>query len=634
MHVVAFACLLLALVVASFGGLAAAWSFKTGSPGFDRRARMAQAAVAGFILVACAILFRALMVRDFSYEYVHGYTDTFLPFFYLVTAFWAGQSGSFLFWTAAIAVMGVFVAMGSGLDRAPVRVKAAFWLFFFLAQALFLLILTGPSNPFLRLSPVPLQGNGMNPLLQNPGMIFHPPLLFIGYAGFTIPCCLAAAFSLGGRSNDWISVGRNWILISWIFLTAGIILGAWWSYMELGWGGYWAWDPVENASLVPWLAGTALVHTAVVGRAKGALGKTNVFLAGLTFLMCIFATFVVRSGFIDSLHAFGGGGVATPLLASMALILLLILAVTFAKSEGPGPSIGDLASRQGMMLVAAWIFLALGGIVVLGILWPNISSLWSASPMGLDAKFYNRVCLPPFVLLSLLLAFCPWFSWRDGLTSRRGALVSAAVLVLCLAGLWWMGIRIPLALVGAAAGLTVVFSSLAVFFVDHSARSSRKLWGALGVHLGLGLVVLGIAISGPYKAEKEVILTKGGTVDIGSFSILYRSFDDRETESMALVEAELLVAKGDRPVGILKPQKRLYRNFDQSFAEVSVIPSLGDEIYATLLAFDQDLNVSLKLSLNPLVNWIWIGGTIMCLAGFIGLGRTRRNGGGGEGDRS
>ena len=220
------------------------------------------------ITISSFILFWALGKRDFSFAYVHDYTDEFLPMFYALTAFWAGQDGSFLFWSWVLSILGAVFIYSPAYRELDQKTKVFFWGFYFLVQAFFLLMVTGPSNPFLKLEPAPATGRGLNPLLQNPGMIFHPPLLFLGYAGFTIPACLAFAGWVTGDQFSWMRQARNWVIFAWIALSAGIILGAWWSYMELGWGGYWAWDPVENASLIPWLISTACLHTAIIGRQR------------------------------------------------------------------------------------------------------------------------------------------------------------------------------------------------------------------------------------------------------------------------------------------------------------------------------------------------------------------------------
>ena len=272
-------------------------------------------AITGALSLAAALLLHALFWNDFSLVYVASYTDRVLPAFYRLTAFWAGQPGSMLFWAFSVAISGSIFALTPAYKRLTPATRLWYWGFFYAIMAFFALILSCWSNPFEMQSPVPPDGNGLNPLLQNPGMIFHPPLLFLGYGGFTVPACLALAQSLsGGEGEDgWHRVTRPVTLLAWAFLTAGIILGMWWAYMELGWGGYWAWDPVENASLIPWLISTAALHTLIVQERRNKLHRVNVALMCLTTISAFFATYLVRSGVVQSVHAFGDGSVGTPL---------------------------------------------------------------------------------------------------------------------------------------------------------------------------------------------------------------------------------------------------------------------------------------------------------------------------------
>jgi len=619
MHAISFTALLLSMLAAA--GLSAVAGMKAlkddyGTVALFEKGQMLLAAV---VLAVSAVLLQALVVRDFSYVYVRDYTDTFLPLFYAVTAFWAGQNGSFLFWYLCVALMGWCMIYTPGYARLDNRTKVFFWLFFFLTELFFLFALTGPSNPFTKLDPVPAEGRGLNPLLQNPGMIFHPPLLFLGYAGYTVPFCLAMASRLSGNGREWLELCRNWNIVAWIFLTAGIILGAWWSYMELGWGGYWAWDPVENSSLIPWLVGTGFMHTAIIGRTRKTLLRTNVFMIALTFLLCFFATFVVRSGMIESLHAFSGSRMGIPLLVFMIAGLLLSVAVCLVPRKDDPTHIDDFNSRPGMLFLAAWIFLCLGAIVFLGVLWPVISSTWSANPVGLDAGFYNRVCLPLFAILALIMGVCPWFSQKSGVADKPalftvlGAGAGSAVLVFVL------GYRQPLAVLATAGGVMIALSVVLTFIRQKGLRSFLPAWGAYGVHLGVAFMVIGVAFSGPYKLEQEAVLSKGESMTVGGYQVQYHDLrHEHDNPAMDVHEAQLTVSRDGKEIGSLTPQKRLYRNFEQStFAEVSVIPSLGEEIYSTLLGFNEDGAVSLKISIEPLVNWIWIGGTLCCLVAFL-----------------
>lgn len=630
MHVTAYFALLGAMLICLGAAVAAIWGLWRRE--YDRLVLLERGhlLVTAAVVIASAILTIALWRRDFSFVYVAEYTDSLLPLFYAVTAFWAGQAGSMLFWMLALALFGAVFILMPAYRTLPAPTKHAYWLFFLAIEAFFLLLLTGPSNPFLKIVPPLAEGRGLNPLLRNPGMIFHPPLLFLGYAGFAIPACLGLAVWLTGLSRSFVDVARNTAILSWIFLTAGILLGGWWSYMELGWGGYWAWDPVENASLVPWLVGTAFLHTAVVERRSGSLSRTNVVLAVLTFLTCLLGTFLVRSGAVQSLHAFGEGGVGGPLLVVMLFGVVLLGAVLVAGQAayaGRARPLAGLGSTSGLLVLLTWLLLALGTIVLVATLWPVISTLWSEKSVGLDAGFYNRVCLPLFALAAALLAFCPMLSFTGGVRDKGGLAVAAAFFLLGGGALFFMGIRLPVPLFAGASALAVMGGECFLFARRTRARHRQGALGASLVHWGLAVVVLGVAISGPYQQSVEAVLSPGRTIRVGNFNLTYRDLREEERPGMAVMRAVIDVTRDDRPVGQLTPERRMYRGFDQPFAEVSTIPSLGEELYATLLGASKAKSISVKISVNPLVNWVWIGGSIMCLAGFLALQRPRATSG-------
>lgn len=623
MHFFAHYCLLAALLFSLGLGFLSVYMAWTGRRSLAVWNERGQLAIFALVIAASAILMRALVAKDFSYQYVAQYTDTFLPLFYTVTAFWAGQAGSLLFWALVVVACAVFYASTKHYQRLSPETKCWFWLFHSTAQAFFLYLLTGPSNPFLELSPAPPQGHGLNPLLQNPGMIFHPPLLFIGYGAFTVPACLAMASWICREEQPWIECGRKWVLFAWAFLTAGIVLGAWWSYMELGWGGYWAWDPVENSSLVPWLASTAFIHTAIIQSRRNSLHRSNVFFIALTFLLCIFATYVVRSGVIDSLHAFGRSELGAPILFFMLGGLGIALIATFSSRCEDARPLDDIVSRPGLLFLAAWMFLAIGFVVVVGIMWPVISSIWSENPMGLETDFYNRVCLPLFALISVFLVFCPWLGWKGGIRDRKMFYAVCAAIVPAAGFFWTIGIRHPVALIGAVAAVVGLAGIVGLFLTHREMLRNPSMWAAYGVHVGLLLMTLGIAFSGPYKIEAEAVLTQGQSMQVGQYEVTYDGNREASTPGMALFEVQLSVTRDGKPVGTLRPQRRAYRNNQNVFAEVSVIPGLGDEVYATLIGSTKEGEASLRISVNPLVNWLWIGGTLMSLFPLLALRRRK-----------
>jgi len=628
MHLTGYVGLLFALLaflfLAVWAGIAA-WSDKNDSLALVEKGQLVGV---GGVVFSSILLLVALANRDYSFQYAYDNVDNALSFIYTLTAFWGGREGSLLFWELIIALSGAVFVFSPGYKMFSDRTKLYFWMFFLTTQAFFLLILTCWSNPFIEMIPAPSNGRGLNPLLRNPGMIFHPPLLFLGFGMYAIPAACALASAIASEEKSWIKASRNWNILSWVFLTAGIVLGGWWSYMELGWGGYWAWDPVENASLIPWFAGTAVLHTSIIEARRNALQRTNVFLMSLTFLLCVFSTYLTRSGVIDSLHSFGKSPVAIPLFWGQVAILVVTLMVTFMSERLTHRTLSDLVSRQGMLVITAWFLLALGMVVTLGTMWPVISQLWTTQSLGLDAKFYNRVCLPFMGMLVLIFAFCPWMGWKGGLRSKVGFYSVAGVFVAAFIALYATGMTKLLATMTASAAIAAMASIVMLFVLNPSIRRARRSWGAYGIHLGLVLMALGIAFSGPYKIENEFIMAKGETVEIGGYEIKYTgSVEDRTDELLARATATLEVYKGGKMVGLMMPDKRIYKNFEkQQFAEVATIFSLGDELYSTLLGFTGEDKASFSVSVNPLVNWVWIGGTIMCILPFLVLTRIRRPG--------
>ena len=634
MYVFAFALQLLALLAALGGGgvaLLQLWQNRADSMALVEKAHLV---ISGALLLASALLLHALFWNDFSVAYVASYTDRLLPVFYRLTAFWAGQPGSMLFWGLAVGLSGSAFACTRAYKKLSRPTRLWYWSFFYVIMGFFALILTSWSNPFVLQSPVPADGNGLNPLLQNPGMIFHPPLLFLGYGGFAVPACLALAQALSGQASTegaWFRLSRPFIILAWLFLTAGIVLGAWWAYMELGWGGYWAWDPVENASLIPWLIATASLHTLIVEDRRNKLGRVNVTMMALTTVSAFFATYLVRSGIIDSVHAFGDGSVGTPLTLFILGGLAVSLWIPFT-APATGKPLAGLDSREGFLTLVAWVLLALAAIILVATMWPVISKLWSAAPRGLDARFYNRVCLPLGALLVLVMAACPWLGWGGGVRDKKGLYVTLGGFVASAALIWTLGYRQPTALLGASAAVGILLGA-AMLLADRANRSQRGLLGALGAHVGMALVAIGISFSGPYTTDSEMVLAKGDTGTVGGYTATLLDLEEGRRTDYDFIAARLQIFRDGKPLGVVAPERRLYDKFgNMQFSEVDVIPGLGNEIYASLLGLDENSRVVVKVSVEPLVNWLWIGGTLMCLVPLLGLRRRKGEGGGASGE--
>ncbi len=645
---------LYAVFFAGMAGLEFATSGFSGSRQrlLSRWGEIGQFLIAGLMTVCSLILLYAFTTYDFSVKYVAQYSDTTLPLFYRLTAFWAGQAGSMLFWAWSVAISGAIFCLTGAYRTLSEGTKTWYHLFFLCIMAFFLLLLTTWSNPFELLSPAPGDGNGLNPLLQNPGMIFHPPLLFLGYGGFCVPGCLALAQALTGnltrrgQEAPWSSATRPFILVAWMLLTAGIILGAWWAYMELGWGGYWAWDPVENASLIPWLIASAYLHTAVIETRRGKLFRTNVLLMALTTASAFFATYLVRSGVVESLHAFGDGGVGTPLLLFTLAFTLAAFVVAGANRE-EAPALGEIFSKEGLLLLVSWLLLALSILILIATMWPVIingviasrgilPASWAAGlpakPMGLEPAFYNRTCLPLFAGLAFLLLFCPFLKWREGIAERGGLLLTLLAAVCAGVGLVFFGFKQPLSVAAAGMGIGAILGLFVLFTLKPSFLRLRTTLAAHGVHLGVLCMVVGVAFSGPYQREYQLNLAKGQSFQAGEYSLTLAEIYEGKSRTgfngvptYEFLEADLRAFKNGSPVGVLAPQMRMYATHpNQPFTEVATVFSLGNELYATLNGLDNAGRVQINLRVNPLVNWLWLGGIVMCLFPFLGLTRPRR----------
>lgn len=624
MYLAAYICLLAAMffsLAGSAAGTAQLWQGKTSELTL---LQYAQGACSLCLVIASAILMYALIVCDFSLDYVANYTDRALSLFYRCTAFWGGHEGSLLFWALMVSLCGTAFLFTRTYRGLSCETKNWFLVFFLAIMAFFGLLLSTWNNPFLRSLPAPADGYGLNPLLQNPGMIFHPPLLFLGYGGFVIPGCLALAQAMSKQKDPmlWIDAARPFTLTGWLFLTAGIALGGWWAYMELGWGGYWAWDPVENASLLPWLIGTAALHTCLMETQRGKLHRVNIFLISLTTVSAFFATYLVRGGVVNSVHAFGGNGAGPYLLVFVLAFLLIISVISFLAKDNTARNLGGLETREGFVVMTVWLFMAIALIILLATLWPVISTLWSQKSMGLDQNFYNSVCLPLFTVLLALLLICPWIRWQGGIRNVRGLIIVAAAFLGAIVIYWFMGVTKALALMAASLS-SALLVSMGLLMTEKAIRTWRPSLMACIVHAGLALVAIGISFSGPYKQEAEVELAKGGVAKVGQYSVTLINLYEGRGSAFEFIEAELQLSMGGKNLGTISPQRRLYDKFQSSaFSEAVTCPSLGSEFYVTLLGISKGSAV-LRMSSNPLVNWLWIGSAIMSLAPLIALRRRR-----------
>ena len=623
--------LTLALCCAGYAALAAIVGLLWRGPRWTDSAVQAVNAAAGLLTLAAVLLLSFLFLRDFRLEYVASFTSLSLSSAYALSAFWAGQEGSLLFWTWAMAACSaVFLRSARretlkdhyGLRRIPPLLKALpvysadlLWAIIALSGVLcvFLAILVFASNPFRLLPTPPEDGSGLNPLLQNPYMVFHPPLLFLGYAGFGVPFAIAFAALCAGRfAAGWLAIMRRWALFSWHLLGIGILLGARWAYLELGWGGYWGWDPVENSSLIPWLTSTALIHTLIVQERAGALRRWNLFLSIVTFLLCVFGTVITRSGMLESVHAYaesaGGGYFLIVLAVALAVMIPLFAA---RRRELRSPSVNaPFASKENALLLTAQLLMGFAFAVFYGTMYPALAGLFAGQSVVIGASFFNRVSVPLGLAIFGMIGACQLLAWNkpEQTNFRKNALASAG-----LSGATVMF----LLMFGVTAWPVVISGGLTAFALISLVTQGKALMRPFALcHLGAAILIVGIAVSSTYKQERRVELQPGESATVGAFRVEYIDMTQRQEVDHRIVSARIIVFRNGREIATLLPEKRFYSE-EMVTTEIGLHSSLLRDIYVSLDGWDDRRKASFTVIISPAILWIWIGGFGVMTVGIV-----------------
>jgi cytochrome c-type biogenesis protein CcmF len=625
---------------------AAAWAVGAAALGVRRETflRSAEGALRGALLsltVASVVLVALFLTRDFSVRYVAEYSDLALSTPYTVAAFWAGQDGSLLLWAWLLAGLAVHTARRHRWrdpELLPVVV---------LTLAAVLLVITAlvafTSNPFERLGFVPDDGAGLNAMLQNWGQLYHPPATFAGYVGFTVPFAFAVAALVTGRLDDrWIRTVRVWMVVSWLLLTFGILLGARWAYTELGWGGYWAWDPVENASLLPWLTATAYLHSAVVQERRGKLKVWNVSLVIATFVLTIFATFLVRSGVASSVHAFAESsagmyllGVVVAVVVASALLVVWRLPMLRGHRDPIAP-----VSREAAFVLTNLLLVGFTLVVFWGTLYPVIMSVVRGTDVTVGAPFFDRMSVPFGLLLLAVLAVCPVVAWRRasarGLGRRVAVPFGVGLVVGAVAAVLDGGSNVVTVLVVSLSAFALVTIASAFWQALRVHRSERatgvavghlfarnpRRWGGAVVHLGIVLLIVGVALDATYRSDERITLTVDETGTVGGYALTFASLDSEMSANRAALSATLAVARegSGRPLGTIVTERSLLANQDQPRTSVGVRSLLREDVYVILEEVDVDSRTaSFNVFLHPGVLWLWVGGGLLMLGGVLAV---------------
>ena len=641
---IGYIALLLALVASVYSAVAFIYGVRRRHPALTESAKNSLLAVCGLVSISVAILAYALVTHNFQIEYVASYTSRDLSLAYLLSALWAGNDGSLLFWAWLLSLFAAVVVLQKrdvGKELVPYASSVIMG-----TQAFFLILLLSVSNPFHKLPSAPADGMGLNPMLENLGMIIHPPTLLAGYVGFTIPFAFAIAALLSRRLGDeWLLTIRRWTLLSWLLLGIGNIIGAWWAYVELGWGGYWAWDPVENAGLMPWLVATAFLHSIMMQRRRGILKVWNMVLIILTFSLTIFGTFLTRSGIISSVHTFAESALGPFFLVFLGITFIGSLVLLYYRSKelkGEAEMV-FLISRESTFLLNNLLLVGAAFAIFFGTVFPVISEAVRGVKISVGPPFFNQVNGPIFLATILLIGVCALIGWRRASIknlARNFLWPLVAALILGIA-LFILGIREWYAIVAFFICSFVLFTILYEWFRGTRARhrmraenflkaffgligSNRPRYGGYIVHIAIILIAIGVIGSSFYNTEKEAVLMPGESMTIKNYTLTYEHMNHYQTQSKIVVTATLSVYNEGKLLGVLTPEKYFHRTYEQPVTEVAIRTSPIEDLYVILVGWNEDGTTAFKVLVNPLVNWIWVGGGVLFLGGLIAFWPERR----------
>jgi len=626
--------LLLALLVAMLQGLlplagahAATRPARAPAQGWMAVARPAAYAQLALVAIAYAALTAAFVAQDFSLRYVAENSNSLLPWYYRITAVWGAHEGSLLLWVLVLTGWNAAVALFSR-DLPPAVVARVLAVMGLVAVG-FIAFLAFTSNPFERLLPAAVEGRDLNPLLQDPGMIIHPPLLYMGYVGFLVPFAFAIAALLDGRLDArWLRWTRPWTNVAWAFLTAGIAIGSWWAYNELGWGGWWFWDPVENASFMPWLAGAALLHSQAVTEKRGSFHGWTLLLAIATFSLSLLGAFLVRSGVLTSVHSFA----ADPtrglfILVFLAVVVggsLLLYALRAPKTPAERPFAAS--SRETLLLLNNLLLVAACAMVLLGTLYPLLADALGMGKISVGPPYFGLLFLLLMAPLVLLLPFGPLTRWQKEQPSKPLAMLAPwALLALAAGALAFLAApQGPWKTAAGVAGAVWVGAGTLRFVRTRRRAQSRMTAEMLGMvlaHAGVAVFLVGALLTEAQVRQREVALAPGQSVRLDPFVFRFDGVDQLRGPNYVADRGAVLVTRGDRPVAILQPEKRAYASGGQVMTEAAIRVGFTRDLYVALgesLGGEPGREAwAVRVYVKPFVRWIWAGAALMVLGGLV-----------------
>lgn len=638
--------LLLSLVLAGYGIVSAFIGARRANPVLVESARRTAFALFAAVVAANGALLLAILSNDFAVRYVAENSSRETPTFFKVLSLWSADDGSLMLWNLVLAGYLAAVALRFRRYR-PETLPYALGVMYSVA-AFYLLLVSGPTRPFATLASVPADGRGPLPLLQNhPLMAVHPPFLYLGFIGFTVPFAFAMATLLSGATSDhWVGLMRRWTLAVWCFLGVGLLLGGLWSYSVLGWGGYWAWDPVENVALLPWLTATAFLHSVMLQERRGMLKVWNLGLAIGAFALTTFGTFLTRGSILASVHTFAQSAVGPLYLG----FLLLVLAVGFGLLVSRAPQlrtpgrVDSLLSRESLFVGNNLALLTVTLIVLAGTIFPLFVEATSNAQVTVGGPYFRHTTAPVFLVLLLLVGVAPVLSWRGGSVERvrRRLLLPAGALATVVLTMAAFGVRNLLAVTafGLAAFLAVANGGELVSGLRAGARAGagpapvrvlrallrgRRRNGGLVVHLGLAVVAVAVTVSTNFAQQTEVTLNRGQHTIFAGYTMTYSELRTHQQPQRVVLTTDLAVTRGQQAHGLLKPSLNLYPAAAEPIGTPSIQHGLGRDLYASVIGVDKNgAQATFRFFLNPGVTWLWFGGVIMVLGGLLAAWPARR----------
>ena len=635
---IGFVALVLALVIAAYVVVVAVVGHRLGAGYLVVSARNGVLTVTGLMLVVGAVLAYSFITHDFGVAYVASNSSRAQPWYFTAAAFYGGQAGSLLLWATGLAIFsGIVVWQNRRRHHALMPYVMATLM---TVQLFFLIVLVFLSNPFERLA-VPLaDGRGLNALLRDPGMLMHPPFLLWGYMSWSIPFAFAIAALISGRlDSQWLKAARPWVLTAWAIQGTGLLLGAWWAYHVLGWGGYWGWDPVENVALLPWLTGTAFLHSIMVQERRGMLKRWNILLILITFSLSLFGTVVVRGGLLSSVHNFALSAIGPAFLAFLGFALVVALGLFFHRLPllRSDQRFDSAVSRESAFLLNNLLLVGVAFATLWGTIFPLLTEAFQGEKITVGAPFYEKVNGPILLGLLVLMGIGPLLAWRRATWAsiRRnfrwplgGAVLWTIVMVAVL------GIRSPWTVAGVSACAFVLGTVTLEYYRGVRLRRrnagegypqalatlvsrNRTRYGGYIVHLAILLIALGVIGANLHQKELEVTLAPGEAATVGGYTLTYRGVRESRTADALVSEARLDVSRDGKPVAVSRPKRVVYDNFEsQPTSKIAIRSTFKEDLYVLLAAWDDQV-ATFVIFVNPMVMWLWIGGGVFLFGTLV-----------------